>query len=140
MVQAKGGARAIGQTSYFFLPRLLSTRNVVMLAFDIRYDLYGQGEPRVVLYKPGTMTPGETISLSEAERRGIVSEEQAEPLYQRALLVLTRAVGPEHPGVATMLENYALMLRVLNRDAEADTMEARAQAIRAKHAQENPPK
>jgi len=28
----------------------------------------------------------------------------------------------------------------LNRDDEADKMEARAQAIRAKHAEENPPK
>ncbi len=65
---------------------------------------------------------------------------EADPLYQRALIVLTRAVGPEHPDVATMLENYARMLRVLNRHAEADKMEARANAIRAKHAQDNPPK
>jgi len=47
-------------------------------------------------------------------------------------------VGPEYPEVATMLENYARMLRVLNRHDEAEKMEARAQAIRAKHAQENP--
>ncbi len=46
--------------------------------FDIRYDLHGQGEPRVVLYKPGTMTNGEIVSLAEAVRRGIVSKEQAE--------------------------------------------------------------
>ncbi len=65
---------------------------------------------------------------------------EAEPLFQRALIVLTRAVGPEHPVVATMLESYARMLRVLNRHDEAEKMEARAQAIRAKHAEENPPK
>ncbi len=65
---------------------------------------------------------------------------EAEPLFQRALMNLTRAVGPEHPDVAMMLENYARMLRVLNRHDEAEKMEARAQAIRAKHAQENPPK
>ncbi len=63
---------------------------------------------------------------------------QAEPLYGRALLVLTRAVGPDHPNVATFLGNYAALLHKLNRDAEADKMEARAQAIRAKHAQEIP--
>ncbi len=38
-----------------------------------------------------------------------------------------------------MLENYAGMLRKMDRDAEAEKMEARAQAIRATHAQENPP-
>ncbi len=63
---------------------------------------------------------------------------EAEPLYQRALLVLSRAVGPEHPDVAMMLENYARMLRVLNRHDEAEKMEARATAIRGTHAQEIP--
>ncbi len=42
--------------------------------------------------------------------------------------------------VATTLESYAALLRKMNRDAEAEKMEARAQAIRARHAQENPPK
>ncbi|MEE8199821.1 MAG: tetratricopeptide repeat protein [Candidatus Acidoferrales bacterium] len=111
-----------------------------MLAFDIRYDLYGQGEPRVVLYKPGTMTPGETISLSEAERRGIVSKEQAEPLYRRALAIREKILGPDHPRVALVLENYATLLRQTGREPQAAEMEARATAIRAKHAQENPKK
>ncbi len=65
---------------------------------------------------------------------------EAEPLYQRALAIREKALGPEHPAVATVLENYAALLHKLNRDAEADKMEARAQAIRAKHAEENPPK
>ena len=63
---------------------------------------------------------------------------QAEPLYRRALAILTKAVGPEHPNVATMLGNYADLLRKMDRDSEAEKMEARAQAIRAKHGQENP--
>jgi len=46
--------------------------------FDIRCDIYGRGEPEVVLFKPGTMTEAETIPLPEAERRGIVSTEQAD--------------------------------------------------------------
>ena len=37
------------------------------------------------------------------------------------------------------LQNYAELLRKTNREAEAEKMEARAQGIRAKHAQENPP-
>ena len=45
--------------------------------FDIRCDIYGCGEPEVVLFRPGTMTEAERIPLSEAERRGLISSEQA---------------------------------------------------------------
>ena len=65
---------------------------------------------------------------------------QAEPLIRRALAIREKALGPEHAQVATVLENYAALLHKFNRDAEADKMGARAQAIRAKHAQENPQK
>ncbi len=41
--------------------------------------------------------------------------------------------------MATTVENHADLLRKMGRDAEAEKMEARAKAIRAKHAQENPP-
>ncbi len=56
------------------------------------------------------------------------------------MAIYEKVLGPEHPNVATVLENYAALLHKLNRHAEADKMEARAQAIRAKHAQENPQK
>ncbi len=61
---------------------------------------------------------------------------EAEPLYERALATVEKALGPEHPHVATSLENYAALLRETGRDAEATKMEARAKAIRAKHARE----
>ena len=64
---------------------------------------------------------------------------QAEPLYQRSLAILQKALGPEHPNLASSLENYARLLRKMDRNAEAKKLEARAEAIRAKHAQENPP-
>ena len=47
------------------------------------------------------------------------------------------ALGPNHPHVATSIENYAALLRATERTAEADKMEARAKAIRAKRAKEN---
>ena len=40
--------------------------------------------------------------------------------------------------MATSLENYAALLRETGRDAEAEKLEARAKAIRAKHAEQNP--
>ncbi len=65
---------------------------------------------------------------------------EAEPLYRRALAIREKALGPEHPSVATALENYAGLLRKTNREVEAARLEASAQAIRAKHAAKNPPK
>jgi tetratricopeptide (TPR) repeat protein len=63
---------------------------------------------------------------------------EAERHYQRALTVWEKALGPEHPNVAQCLENYAVVLRKMHREAEAVVLEARAQAIRAKHTQESP--
>jgi hypothetical protein len=40
--------------------------------------------------------------------------------------------------VATSLENYAALLHETGRSEEAEEMEARSMAIRAKYAQENP--
>jgi len=64
----------------------------------------------------------------------------AEPLHRRALPIIQKALGPEHSDVATCLENYAALLKKMGRGAEAAPLEARARAIRAKQAQDNPPK
>ena len=63
---------------------------------------------------------------------------KAAPLYQRSLVIVEKALGPEHPHFATSLENYAALLRETGRNADASAMEARAKAIQAKHAEENP--
>ncbi len=42
--------------------------------------------------------------------------------------------------MATSLENYAALLSETGRSTEAAKLEARAKAIRAKHARENPAK
>ena len=65
---------------------------------------------------------------------------ESEALYRRTLVILEKALGLEYPNVATALENYAELLRKTNRDAEAVKLEARAKAIRAKHAAKNLPK
>ena len=41
---------------------------------------------------------------------------------------------PEHPGVATTLENYATLLRETGRAGKAEELEIRAMSIRARHA------
>ena len=50
-----------------------------------------------------------------------------------ARLTRQNALGPVHPLVAETLENYAALLRETGRGAEANKMEARAEAMRAKH-------
>ena len=55
---------------------------------------------------------------------------EAEPFYQRSLAIWEKALGPEHPDVATILENYADLLRELDRNREAEELEERARAIR----------
>lgn len=64
--------------------------------------------------------------------------DEAEPLYKRSLAIYEKALGPDHPEMATSLENYAAVLFETKRDVEGGEMEARAKAIRAKHAQQNP--
>ena len=63
---------------------------------------------------------------------------EAEPLHQRALSIVEEALGLEHPHVAIVLENYAVLLRETGRSAEADTLDTRVKLIRAKHAKDNP--
>ncbi len=59
----------------------------------------------------------------------------AEPLFERALRILEKALGPEHPRVATALESYALLLRKTGRQEEAVELKARAKAIHARRAE-----
>ncbi len=64
---------------------------------------------------------------------------EAESFYKRSL-AMREALRPGHPIVAQVLEKYAVLLRDTGRDVEAAKMEARAKAIQAKHAEENPAK
>ena len=59
---------------------------------------------------------------------------KAEPLYRRALEIREKVLNPNHPDLATSLENYALLLRDMNRAEEAVPLESRAKVIRVKNA------
>jgi len=56
---------------------------------------------------------------------------------QRQAATAEEALGAESLDIAKSLEDYASLLRKMNREAEAAKMEARAKAIRVKHAREN---
>ncbi|MEK6301843.1 MAG: tetratricopeptide repeat protein [Acidobacteriota bacterium] len=62
---------------------------------------------------------------------------EAEQFFKRALKIRESALGPDHPDVAETLRDYATLLRSSGREAEAAVMDARAEAIRTRHAEEN---
>jgi len=49
---------------------------------------------------------------------------EAEPLMRRTLAIHERSLGPEHPDVATGLNNLAQLLEATNRMAEAEPLYA----------------
>lgn len=57
--------------------------------------------------------------------------DKAERQYQKALVLKEELSGPTHPDIATILENYADLLREAQRYSEADNLAARAAAIQA---------
>lgn len=52
-------------------------------------------------------------------------------LYERALAMLEKARGPDHPDVAESLNNLAGLYRATKRINEAEKLEARAKKIKA---------
>ena len=54
---------------------------------------------------------------------------EAEPLYKRSLAIWEEALGPEHPNVATSLNNLAGLYRAQGRYDEAEPLHKRAMTI-----------
>ena len=65
---------------------------------------------------------------------------EAEPLYRRALAIDEASYGPDHPDVATDLNNLAVLLRATNRLAEAEPLYRRALAIDEASVRPRPPR
>jgi tetratricopeptide (TPR) repeat protein len=57
---------------------------------------------------------------------------EAEPLFDRALAIYERVLGPEHPDVANSLNNLTRLYRAQGRYVEAEPLCERALAIREK--------
>jgi len=57
---------------------------------------------------------------------------EAMPLAQRALAILEKALGPNHPSVAVSLNNLAELYQAEGRYAEAEPLYKRSLAIREK--------
>src|SRR6266705_554827 len=57
---------------------------------------------------------------------------EAVPLAQRALAIREKALGPDHPDVASLLNNLAELYRAQGRYADAEALFKRSLAIREK--------
>lgn len=95
-------------------------------ALTIRQEVLGE-------YHPATAI---TLNNLAEQHRSLGDCTQASLLYEQALAIWQQ-IAPNHPNTATILENYALLLRATNREAKAEKLEARAKAIREEHVQEN---
>jgi hypothetical protein len=119
-------------------PRLVPSLNNLAGLYD-EQGKYAEAEP-LDRWALGSEHPSMAVSYNNLA--GLYYNQgqyaQAELYLQGALALLEMDLGPEHLNVAKVLENYIALLRKMNRDAEAEELEARAQAIRAKHGQENP--
>ena len=62
---------------------------------------------------------------------------RAEPLYQRALATLEKALGPDHPDVAISLNNLAMLRWARGDRAAAALLTVRADRVREKTIDEN---
>ncbi|MEE8286945.1 MAG: tetratricopeptide repeat protein, partial [Gammaproteobacteria bacterium] len=60
---------------------------------------------------------------------------EADPLFARTLTIQENFLGPENPDIVPTLEGYASLLRATDRADEAERLELRAAAIRAKQAE-----
>ena len=56
------------------------------------------------------LSPKSAYFMSTSQAQGKLDE--AEPLYRRGLAISEKALGPDHPGVATTLNNLAQLLKV----------------------------
>ena len=57
---------------------------------------------------------------------------KAEPLYQEALRIWQKVLGPEHPDTATSLNNLAVLYQAMGEYAKAEPLLQEALRIRQK--------
>jgi CHAT domain-containing protein/tetratricopeptide (TPR) repeat protein len=78
--------------------------------------------------KDQRMSIGEQRARSRAGER-VLSQSEIEALYRRALAIQERSLGPEHPALATTLNNLSAMLDQQGKHSEAEPLQRRALGI-----------
>ena len=107
-----GAAKAYQQADYAQAEKLL-------LAALQEAEKFGEQDPRLAT----------SLNNLAVLYRAQGKYEQAEPLHQRALAIIEKALGPDHPDVANSLNNLAQLYRAQGKFTEADPLSQRALAI-----------
>jgi class 3 adenylate cyclase/tetratricopeptide (TPR) repeat protein len=81
-------------------------------------------------FEVGLAAAGAVLNDVGAYLREGAAWSEAEPLLQRALALRERALGREHPDLATSLDNLAQLYNATDRPAEAEPLYRRALAVR----------
>jgi tetratricopeptide (TPR) repeat protein len=88
----------------------------------------------VLTFLPASLAHAQSHKADELNRRVIELYRagryaEAIPLVQQALAIYEKALGPDHPDVATAVNNLALLYDKQDRTAEAEPLYKRALAI-----------
>ena len=51
-------------------------------------------------------------------------------MYERALTILVKILGPQHPNTRTLLQNFSLLYKAQGRDKEAERLLRDGQPLR----------
>jgi tetratricopeptide (TPR) repeat protein len=118
-------------------PDVANTVNNIAVLYSMQGRL-SEAEPlytRALAIREAVFGPDHPSVAETNNNLGLISREQgkyaeAESYFQQAVATYEAYLGSDHPRLAGTLRNYAGLLRLLNREEEADRMEARADSIR----------
>ena len=86
-----------------------------------------------VAHASGAGIEWDNLNQELEELYGAGKYDRSVAVAQKALHVAERNVGPDHPDVATVLENLAAVYRATDRRSDAEVLERRAARIRSVH-------
>lgn len=112
--------------AYFHQGKLREAEAVALQARSILAEIPDDKKTRSDL--AAVMRSDHNLALIYVEKKNY---EAAETSYKRAIATMEKLYGPTNPGLVGYLTNYAKLLRILKRDAEAKTLEARVKKIKS---------
>ena len=103
---------------------LFSPTNSALTAFAQTTQWTNYRNAGMAAYKQG--------HYAEAEKSLSLAVTEAEPLYKRSLAITEKALGPNHPDLATTISNLAALYNNQGKYAEAEPLYKRSLAIQEK--------
>ncbi len=111
--------------AYFHLVRSREAEAVTLRAREILFSI--PKEDRTPTDLAAVMRSDHNLALIYVEQK---KYERAEQSYKEAITAMEKLYGPENPNLILYLNNYAKLLKILQRDAEARVLEARAEKLK----------